>query len=522
MFTQFGFTTTTPSYAIPDWLASINSSATAASDDTNIESENQTQFEPVVTLKPIHIDNGEQAETEMYKQRCVLYRNVNATACEPASWKERGRGNIRFLKHKLNSTVRMVLREEKTLKLRLNHKIPLNVDLKSNDGSDRFWSWRTNDYTDSPFEPTLETFGIKFKTSELATQFQLQWKNSQHSNSSETTGIPTASAKVAAKPTTTVAPTPPTTASATTVAAKPSTTVAAMPTTPSLTLVSAIGKDVIDPKQSVTHDNQEINRQVQRLLITRISGFLADPTTFDPIEFLHEMHDLLKTDVEQKKMMLSLVSVYDDDGDEELDIIVGSCKLEIHSQCKASLVITTMTRLDPELLGDDATVRLFALDSKSQDESIRVDIVPPSIDGVNHKPAHDDDDDNAGSYGTIEFRHPTLGKVHFQLSENRHVVRMDSPSKGSSNKSQKFDKKVAKAPKLSAIQVYISFDYMSFTQNAAASATTTAKLTVTASATAATLTATSSATPTPTSTAHPTTTTHPSIVKTFSPVSPIK
>src|SRR5271165_5722294 len=78
---------------------------------TNMEEENATQFEPVVHLVPVTTDNGESCETEIYKQRCILYRFVNATSTDPAQWKERGRGDIRFLQHRDHKNIRLILRE---------------------------------------------------------------------------------------------------------------------------------------------------------------------------------------------------------------------------------------------------------------------------------------------------------------------------------------------------------------------------------------------------------------------------
>jgi len=143
------------------------------SDAKQLEEENQTEYEPVVHLKPVDVDSGEKEEDAIYKQRCALYRHVRATDKDPAQWKERGRGDIRFLQHRTNKIVRVVLREEKTLKLRCNHNIHPKVTLKSNPSSDRFWGWRTEDWAEDP--PTTETFGIRFKTPEIANEFKKKW-----------------------------------------------------------------------------------------------------------------------------------------------------------------------------------------------------------------------------------------------------------------------------------------------------------------------------------------------------------
>jgi len=112
-------------------------------------------------------------EDVLYKQRCGLYR----FDAETTSWKERGKGDIKFLKHRDTKAVRAVMRQEKTLKLIMNHFIqPLN-ELKTNGGSDKFWSWRTVDF--STEQPTTEIFGIKFRTAEIANEFKKEYDSAR-------------------------------------------------------------------------------------------------------------------------------------------------------------------------------------------------------------------------------------------------------------------------------------------------------------------------------------------------------
>lgn len=215
----------------------------------------------------------------------------------------------------------------------------------------------------------------------------------------------------------------------------------------------------ITPKTNDSGANEEINKQAQRLLTTTsISGAQAKPTKFDPIEFLYEMQTTLQHDLVQKQLMLSFLSIYDEEEDENPDIFVGSCKLEIHSQCKASFVMTTSSRMDTDSLGDDSIVRLFALDTEKLDENVRIDIVAPSIFDPTAKAADDDDVD--ASFGCIKFYHPTLGHVQFQMSENRRVTWTDVPTKQKTK-----SKNNKQTPHVSPLQLYISFDYMSFSKS---------------------------------------------------------
>lgn len=50
-------------------------------------------------------------------RKCKLYR-FEAAGNE---WKERGLGFVKLLKHKENKKIRLLMRQEKTLKIRANH-----------------------------------------------------------------------------------------------------------------------------------------------------------------------------------------------------------------------------------------------------------------------------------------------------------------------------------------------------------------------------------------------------------------
>ena len=50
-------------------------------------------------------------------RKCKLYRFDN----EAGEWKERGIGKVKLLEDKESQRVRLLMREEKTLKIRANH-----------------------------------------------------------------------------------------------------------------------------------------------------------------------------------------------------------------------------------------------------------------------------------------------------------------------------------------------------------------------------------------------------------------
>ncbi len=49
--------------------------------------------------------------------KCKLYRFDS----DSGEWKERGVGQVRLLEHKENKRIRLLMRQEKTLKIRANH-----------------------------------------------------------------------------------------------------------------------------------------------------------------------------------------------------------------------------------------------------------------------------------------------------------------------------------------------------------------------------------------------------------------
>ncbi|XP_068223990.1 ran-specific GTPase-activating protein-like isoform X2 [Palaemon carinicauda] len=131
--------------------------------------EHDPYFEPVVSLPEIQVKTNEEEEDEMVKLRCKLFRyNTLET---PAEWKERGTGDVKILKHSKKKTVRVLMRQDKTLKIRANHYITPFMELKPNCGSDRAWVWSVPaDFADE--EPKQELFAVRFANAQNASLFK--------------------------------------------------------------------------------------------------------------------------------------------------------------------------------------------------------------------------------------------------------------------------------------------------------------------------------------------------------------
>jgi Ran-binding protein 1 len=135
-------------------------------------------FEPVCKLEQLtDIKTLEEEEEVLFKMRAKLFRFEKTTN----EWKERGTGDVKFLKHKVTGKVRLIMRRDKTLKLCCNHYITSDMKLSPNVGSDRSWVWSVvADFAEE--EARQETLAIRFGNSENANKFKAQFEECQKMN----------------------------------------------------------------------------------------------------------------------------------------------------------------------------------------------------------------------------------------------------------------------------------------------------------------------------------------------------
>ncbi|PWN18979.1 hypothetical protein BCV69DRAFT_251955, partial [Microstroma glucosiphilum] len=148
------------------------------------EEETTANFEPVVQLSDadkIATKTHEEDEDVLFKMRAKLFRFEK----EAKEWKERGTGDVRLLKHKQTTKVRLVMRRDKTLKVCANHYVLPSMALSPNVGSDRSWVWSVAADVSDGGEPTAETLAIRFANSDNANQFKAAFESAQQSNSGE-------------------------------------------------------------------------------------------------------------------------------------------------------------------------------------------------------------------------------------------------------------------------------------------------------------------------------------------------
>ncbi|XP_060081570.1 ran-specific GTPase-activating protein-like [Ylistrum balloti] len=139
----------------------------------------EIHFEPLVQLEKVEVKSMEEDEDEIFKIRAKLFR-FDSTV-EPPEWKERGTGDVKFLKHRETGLVRILMRRDKTLKVCANHYLSPHMQLKPNCGSDRAWVWSTPcDYADE--EPKPELLAIRLANAENAQKFKSSFEESQAIN----------------------------------------------------------------------------------------------------------------------------------------------------------------------------------------------------------------------------------------------------------------------------------------------------------------------------------------------------
>ncbi|RXG70060.1 Ran-specific GTPase-activating protein [Armadillidium vulgare] len=144
-----------------------NASTVSLDNNTSVSSETterEPYFEPLVHLPEVKVKTNEEDEAELLKMRCKLFRYYNQES--PAEWKERGTGDVKILHHAERKTVRLIMRQDKTLKIRANHYITPFMELKPSCNSDRAFVWSSAaDFADE--EIKQETFAVRFANSDL-------------------------------------------------------------------------------------------------------------------------------------------------------------------------------------------------------------------------------------------------------------------------------------------------------------------------------------------------------------------
>ncbi|XP_037949659.1 E3 SUMO-protein ligase RanBP2-like isoform X2 [Teleopsis dalmanni] len=131
-------------------------------DDDYTEEENNAYFAPVIPLPDkVDVVTGEEEEDVLYEHRAKLFRFVDS------EWKERGIGDVKILRHKINKKLRVIMRRERVFKICLNHALTEDINYKLKD--EKSWLFFANDFSEG--EVSVEKLALRFKTKEMAEEF---------------------------------------------------------------------------------------------------------------------------------------------------------------------------------------------------------------------------------------------------------------------------------------------------------------------------------------------------------------
>ena len=86
-------------------------------------------------------------------------------------------GETQILRHKEHQRLRLVMRQEKTLKVIANHATGPHIQLEPNEGSDTSWVWSASDFAEGELIETI--FALHFVDSDIANAFKEKFTDAQ-------------------------------------------------------------------------------------------------------------------------------------------------------------------------------------------------------------------------------------------------------------------------------------------------------------------------------------------------------
>eukprot|EP01087_Luapelamoeba_hula_P018867 TRINITY_DN614_c0_g1_i1.p1 TRINITY_DN614_c0_g1~~TRINITY_DN614_c0_g1_i1.p1 ORF type:complete len:199 (+),score=55.12 TRINITY_DN614_c0_g1_i1:97-693(+) len=122
--------------------------------------------------------NLEEDEDVLFAVRAKLFFFRQGQHDDTKSWRERGVGEVKFLKHKETKKIRLLMRRDKTLKICLNHYLLPSMNLDINVGSDRSWVYTCPcEFSDEVLQE--EIVAIRFANPDNANNFKAAWESAQ-------------------------------------------------------------------------------------------------------------------------------------------------------------------------------------------------------------------------------------------------------------------------------------------------------------------------------------------------------
>lgn len=144
------------------------------------EEESTAEFTPVVKLEEVEVKSGEEEEEVIFGVRAKLFifgETLLDQGTGKKTWRERGIGEVRILRHREHQRIRVLMRQEKTMKVIANHVVDPRIKLEANAGSDRSWVYSAFDFTEGELIEIV--FALRFSDSEVAGTFKEKFQECQ-------------------------------------------------------------------------------------------------------------------------------------------------------------------------------------------------------------------------------------------------------------------------------------------------------------------------------------------------------
>ena len=153
------------------------------------QEESTATFEPKVQLAEVDVVNGEEDEAIMFQIRAKLFvfgETMLDKGTGNKTWRERGVGDVKLLKHKEFGKIRLLMRQDKTMKVIVNHVVDPRITLEPNAGSDKSWVWSAFDFSEGELEETV--FAMRFGDAEKAGNFKKEFEAAKEHMAKELAG----------------------------------------------------------------------------------------------------------------------------------------------------------------------------------------------------------------------------------------------------------------------------------------------------------------------------------------------
>jgi Ran-binding protein 1 len=137
-----------------------------------------------VHVEKVDVKTGEEDEEAIFTHRSKLYlfikEDVYGGEKRENYWKERGLGDVKILKHKSTGKHRLLMRQEKTMKICCNHYIAPATEMTVHQDTEKACVFTTNDFAEG--EVQENTYTMRFKTADIVRKFMDAYKAAQKTN----------------------------------------------------------------------------------------------------------------------------------------------------------------------------------------------------------------------------------------------------------------------------------------------------------------------------------------------------